>query len=543
MLDWKNVVRGKLGAMALDAEKREEIIEELAQQLEAAYQDELAKGADRFEALRRSMAQFRDWETLRAGIFRSINGTQMPVWEQSGVFAPRRPVVWIALAIAAGFLVLPSFRKALHMLSFLREPTAWDERAFSEAALQKIERSGDQQRYARSLAYVALYNPDRDQAAAAARKAIALDPQLTWISAHISSACCGTPIADASAWIDRLKAWDPDNAYSHLLDAETPVPRRMDDPVGRLFPVRKALAADPHYRVEMDKAFSARRMDSYVARQFALARAVLLDRGSDYPDSLLLASQSVHLPNLWMLKMYADYLVLDVGAGEESAGRVENALATYRTVAQFGQKMADADTTVEQMISAQIRKEALQKTIALLHREHRDADATDAELARAATLNEEKKSRLEFTSDPIAYRSGQLIMISGTLALLLAALTAAWLVSVAILRRWPNLSRRVNGIASRLGWSPLALSISCVALFLSFLPYAKSIRDYSAPRELVAAFNGVYEGFYSLQLDPILGVWIDHLFWPVVVGAAIAVLGIGFLSWASARRPTSGLPE
>jgi hypothetical protein len=545
VLDWKSIVREKLGPVAADPGKREEIIEELAQQLEAAYQDELAKGADKFEAVRRSLAQFRDWETLHSDIFQSVNGRQLPIWEQRGVFAPRRPLVWVTLAIAAGFLLLPSFRKALHMLSFLRQPSAWDEWAFSDAALQKIQRSGDQQKYARALAYVALHNPVQNQAAAAAEKAIAVDPQLTWISAHIVSACCGTPIPNASAWIDRLKAWDPDNAYPHLLAAQASVhverSARWSLAVSDTTKLRKTLAADSHWRTEMEKTLSAPRMDSYVARQFALDRGALLDQGLDYPDNLLLASASVHLPDLAMLKMYVDYLVIDLGGAEDKAGRVESALAIYRSVAQFGQKMADADTTVEQMFSALIRQEALQHTIALLHREHKDTDA-DAELALAATLNEEKKSRLEFTSEPIAFRSGQLILISALLALLLSVLTAAWLICVAILRPWPSL-HRLNGAASRLGWTPAALSICCLALFLSFLPYAKSIRDYSAPRQLVASFNGIYQGFHSLGPSYISDVWIDRLFWPVIWCLAIVVLGIVALSWASFRRPPTRLTE
>jgi tetratricopeptide (TPR) repeat protein len=547
VFDWKAVVRERLGPLALDPERQEEVVEELAQQLDSAYRDELAKSADKFVAVRRSMAQFSDWEKLRNEVFNSVKGSRMPVWEQRGMFAPRRWLVWVSLAFSISFLLLPSFRKALHMLSFLRDPDVWNEQAFSDAALQKVERSGDQQKYARSLAYVALYSPDRDRAAAAARKAIALNPQLTWISAHVSRACCGTTTTDAREWIDQLKLWDPDNAYTHLLDAETSVHAewitkwaKISQPNGEL---RRALAADPHHRAEMDRAFSAGRMDSYVARQFALDCAVLLDRGWDYPDTLLLASQSVDLPDLGMLKMHADYLVFDLGPLEESAGRPEKALAIYNKVAQFGQKMADADTTLEQMISSQLRKEALQKKFALLRREHRDAEASDAEMALATTLNEEKKGRLEFTSEPVAYRSGQIILVSGVFALLLSILAAVWLISVVILRRWHNLSGRVNGIASRLGWSPAALSVSCLALFLSFLPYAKSIQDYSAPRELVATFNGIYLGFQSLRPNYILDVWIDHMFWPVIWCLAIVVVGIVVLAWTSWRRPPTRLAE
>jgi hypothetical protein len=73
----------------------------------------------------------------------------------------------------------------------------------------------------------------------------------------------------------------------------------------------------------MEKAFSAPRIDCYTARQFLLERDVLLERGMDYPDKLLIASATVQLPDIGMLEMYADYLVLDEANAEERAGHVD----------------------------------------------------------------------------------------------------------------------------------------------------------------------------------------------------------------------------
>jgi hypothetical protein len=43
---------------------------------------------------------------------------------------------------------------------------------------------------------------------------------------------------------------------------------------------------------------------------------------------------------------------------------------------------------------------------------------------------------------------------------------------------------------------------------------------------------------------PILdGVWLDHVFWPVVCCLAVVVLGIVVLSWTSFRRPPTRLTE
>ncbi len=88
MPDWEKIVREKLGSLPLNGGRHEEVIDELAQQLEFAYEEAIANGVSESEAMRQSLAQFTDWEKLRGEVFRSVEGTQLPIWEQNGVFAP-----------------------------------------------------------------------------------------------------------------------------------------------------------------------------------------------------------------------------------------------------------------------------------------------------------------------------------------------------------------------------------------------------------------------------------------------------------------------
>ena len=220
MPDWEKIVREKLGNLPLKDRGQEEVNDELAQQLESAYEEAIANGASESEAKRRSLAQFSDWEKLRSEVFRSVEGTQLPIWEQNGIFSPRRLPVWITLALTLALLAAPAFRQVLAMIPVPGSNlTAWSSRAFSERALRSIEQSGDKQKYARTLAFVALHCPDDLQAMDAAEKAVALDPQLTWISAHVSHATYLVPGYDPHPWIERLKSWDPQNAFPYLLEA------------------------------------------------------------------------------------------------------------------------------------------------------------------------------------------------------------------------------------------------------------------------------------------------------------------------------------
>jgi hypothetical protein len=545
MLDWNMIVREKLGSLPLAGSRQDEIIEELSQQLEAAYEEELARGAGHVEAMRRSLLQFQDWERLRQDVFESVGGTDLPVWELNSVRSPRRLPVWIALAVSLAFLAAPSFRKALQILPLANHWDAWSYSAFSEPALKEIEKSGDKQKYARTLAYIALHSPDARQQVVAAEKAVALDPQLTWISAHLAHTNYLAPGYDPAPWINRLKAWDPGNGYVFLLEAGAAVQRDWESRWGKLNSLngelRRALAAEPRWRVPMEKAFSAPHVDLYTRRQFLLDREVLLDRGLDRPDKLFAASADAAFPQFISLQMYADHLVLDVAATEEAAGHLENALSIYQNVVSFAYKLQSGPTLLEHMISAKILDEAQQKMGPLLRREGRASDADAVESALASSRAEESRYvenfRNRFAPRSPALRSGQIVIISGLLFFLCAIATAVWLVGIAFLRAKPNLSPAMNWTASSLGWAPLLLPLFCVTLFLSFFPYSKSIAGYSTAQELFESVGTFLIGVSTLDRVPSLNIWISHMFWPLIGSVAVALLGTAlFARVARAHR-------
>ena len=71
MPDWKEFVREHLPSLQLDPVRENEIVEELAQQLEQEYSEAQARGATRAEAEQRAMAQFTDWDSLAKDIDRA----------------------------------------------------------------------------------------------------------------------------------------------------------------------------------------------------------------------------------------------------------------------------------------------------------------------------------------------------------------------------------------------------------------------------------------------------------------------------------------
>ena len=71
MPDWKHYVRNNLPPLALGPERELEMVDEMAQHLEAVYEDALADGASEQDALNRAKAHIKDWQLLESELIRS----------------------------------------------------------------------------------------------------------------------------------------------------------------------------------------------------------------------------------------------------------------------------------------------------------------------------------------------------------------------------------------------------------------------------------------------------------------------------------------
>ena len=544
MPDWKKIVREKLGRLPLNNGRKEEVIDELAQQLESAYEEAIASGASEPEALRRSLAQFSDWEKLRTEVFHSVEGTQLPLWEQNGIFAPRRVTVWIALALTLILLAVPAFRQALVVFPVPGSyPTAWNSRAFSERALHRLEQSDDKQKYARALAFVALHSPDDLQAVRAADKAIALDPQFTWISARISHATYLIPGYDPHPWIERLKAWDPQNAFPYLLEASANIhgdwEKRWAKYNAATPALREALAAEPAWRIPMDKAFAAPRVDLYWAQQFDLDRQVLQEQGLDRPDMLIAAAWSQQIPELLAIKIYEDIQLKDIGENAEDAGHTQEALAADWTMARFGERLhSDSSDDIVQIFSVMLRRDAYKCMIPLLRREGRDGEATTVEAALAALPSwgpgyGRRREALEAS----VRRSARMVQLAGLLFFVFVIAALVWLLSAMVLRWRPSLNRGLNRAASALSFTPLALFFAGLLLLVAYYPFAQPIGQFASQEELIRGYAPFFATLFNfLGFGVITDVWIARMFWPAIWCAVVALAGALSLWWIAHRQ-------
>jgi putative ABC transport system permease protein len=87
MPDWKQYVRSHLPPLRLSGAREQEVIEELALQLEGGYNAARAQGASEKEAAARAAAQFPDW----AAVAREIESAEQPITTQ---IRARTPESW-----------------------------------------------------------------------------------------------------------------------------------------------------------------------------------------------------------------------------------------------------------------------------------------------------------------------------------------------------------------------------------------------------------------------------------------------------------------
>ena len=400
-----------------------------------------------------------------------------------------------------------------------------------------MEQSGDKRKYARALAFVALHSRKADEFEAmhVAERAIALDPQLTWISAKISHRTYRIPGYDPHPWIERLKAWDPQNGFPYLLEADANVHwwEPPWTPSGATGPgLGPVLAAEPSWRIPMEKAFAAPRLDFYSAQQFALDRQVLQEQGLDRPDILTVSVWSQPMPDLVAMNFYVDILLRDVGEKAEKSGRIDDALAAYETVARFGERLQSVSAYDWQWLCAtRYRKDAYEKMSSLIERQGRTVPSAALESTLAA-FSEAGKKRPPSVSHAVADRSGHIVQLSGSLVFLLSVATVAWLIALGVLRWKPNLSTGLNRLASILSPVPALLLLSSLALFLAYYPYARSIAEYASLEELQEGFGPFFMGVYGFpDLGGITDIWLPRMLAPSVWCAAVAVAGACVLAW------------
>jgi len=537
MRDFTAIVRRNLGLLPLAPEREAEIVTELAEQLEDAYGDALGRGLPKARALTEALEQFGDWGKVRRAILSAEMGENI-MWPQPSAVSRRGG--WAALACVALLCVVPSYRQALRAA-----PEAWSlsRQPLSEETLRGVAERGMRDHDAALVAFAALHLRDLPEASRYAEQAVAMDPKLTWIAVRFANPVDSNPTI-SNPWMERLAAWDPDNAVPHLFAAELLYARSSAD--GSLDDAAALrLANTTGWGEKMRAAFAATRFDNYAQRRFELDRSVLRRLGESETDALLWYASGLGYVNLSEVSAYAGLITREFGPGAEQAGHFAKAADLYWSVARFGERVENgASWEWERVIAANLEASAYASLAGLADRNGKKDEAAALTLLseRAGRASSETRAawgEANRTRWALAERPAMLAWVASGFLLISAIACLAWAALLGFRREDRVLGGWLGGVALGLSYAPIILLASAAVMYAAMLPYLRSAEEFATGRELANTLAPFWFSF-RVGLDPLgLGDWrvyVQHLLIPGLFSLAVLITGIAALRWMARHR-------
>ncbi len=374
-----------------------------------------------------------------------------------------------------------------------------------KALAEEAARRGD----SKFVAFAALNLPVKEAKAEVLRladKAVEADRGLTWIYYPLASRLWEEEGGwehvprDTQEFIrgraDRLQASDPDNAVPHLARLQLIQASR-----GKDWPVWKESSSDPAYlnalaketewRKEMEAVFASPRYDSYASRRFDLYRYVLRERGWDHPAVVAPVLGDERVLNLEWLRIYTEFLVLKLGADAEAAGQFNQAFVYYWEAAQFASRVRlQAQDFTESLIAQTCQLIAYRRLAPALRMVGRKQEAEMLKYAEKQ-MGEDWKREAVYLKRTTNYEWSVLLVNSS--AGLVAVFSLITLISVVYVNaklwiRKEKKGRLFKVLSATENYAPILLFLSCLALYLSFVPFGRDYTHYMTTKETFASF-------------------------------------------------------
>ena len=407
------------------------------------------------------------------------------------------------------------------------------------------------------MAFAAVNIPDGTEALRLADQAVGLSPQLTWIYALVySKVRWQRPdlAARREEIIHRLEAWDPDNATPYLLEASEIAGSR-----GAAFPAFfqfDRLASESAWCAAMAKAFAAPRYDSYFPRWFDLSRAWLREHGRATPNSLIYESLTAGggFGAVGQASSYADVLDKELGKKAEQAGRTNEALADYWSVAHMGERLqVQGSGSWEQTLGGKTRIDAYERLVPLL----RSAGRAEEAATLSNTMSQLRRQQDVYRGKD-AFALSTNLMWTGLLVrdfgrLLTVSVLALLLSVLYLLEQWarPGTRLRLYRLAVvGVHYLPAVLFLACLGFYLGYYPYAANFHHYMAATGEVRDVEPLLWNVLPSGISPLgnSSAALGSPFWPyaayALAGLVVAVLvGIPWRRRASLRKERTGPTE
>jgi hypothetical protein len=412
----------------------------------------------------------------------------------------------VVLAVAVGFMVTPSFHEGMALagnsvigrsedfgwtwpLLFQRSGVAAQLSPATERRLDQLRQEGEQHRDGKLLAYVALVDRRREVVQEAAERAVALDPQWTWVYYFVVQRFPKLPTAPRM--IAALHRWDSDNAVVYLAEAD-----RLAQLRWRPFSHGEIPAAVEEPWAATARAFDASKYDSYLRQQFHLKVELARQRGVGntplFASSVLGGSLFTPPPGI-AAPLYADFVLRQAASPAE-------ATAQARRVATFGERMMTGYSDRERQLGQEIALKGYEKLDTLTS----GAEQTfvTARIAQLHSLDYNFGASGPTEIVAFAFRSNALLLMVCFSFMLVAAVGMLGAGAVFVLARGKASPRMV-----RLLWTAAGVMlVSCAAGYFASRPYADVLTRILSPSASVKEAPALWAFHTFPLLNPFVTV-------------------------------------
>jgi hypothetical protein len=366
--------------------------------------------------------------------------------------------------------------------------------------LKRVAAQAETEKDARELAFVALSDPDSEQADHFADRAVELDSNLAWI--YASRGRQGVNLLENARRLRQLKSADPENAYVYLASARAEAEPRIEKFIanhGATDRFGKVLVSDTEWMKEMDEAFRAPRYDNYFRRHEQLAREGWKNAPNLSPGLIAIGLWSHGIQNVAEIRTYAD-LRVSQALQAASVGKAADAEAILREITAFGRGMAAADGgPLDRAVGFGLMDRGLEESAKLYRTEGRVDEAKEIE----AQLGEVRAEAKAQTRSYIAWRSDltsafrwKAIAIQGS-AIFALVLAMAVAISLLVLEAGAAFRWKMSGVgrwmACRVAdYGPVLFLVTSVLFLASFRPIARAFEQYRSTEHSIDEGLGLF---------------------------------------------------
>ncbi len=481
---------------------------------------------------------------MKAWWNRAIYGWKDGETEPSTVRTPGPVAFAIAVIAIVAFFALPSVHGGLRAV--LQSWPPYNNSNLTD--FQSMTREAEANRDAKTLAFLFTRTPydEVEEGARLADEAIAIEPSLTWILYRgVGGFYTFREVTQQHGWIQKLEAYDPDNATPYLLEAgvrEYEIHRqyRQSNGAAAVAP-KEVVANDPAWRGAMAKAFAAPNYDSYYDRAMALQQAELKAHNLTDPKDVTYSVYNTYLSGIWETQAYSQLLLREAKEAQRK-GDTQAAIRLGWTVVNFAQRARDNS---HGPLMRSIAEGVLMPAYELL--QPLEAGVRHTEVAKLLAIEKEDLKRRQsegiIERTPYWFRplnSTSLAIHSAGLGIILFG--GALVLSVLILlmgRFAPGLrAGRLYRWACNCGrFAPAVFAAAVVLMAAVYAPYLDDVKDFFSGVKDTATLEGITSmgnAIYDLP-SRFFRAMSAGGFWEVLLAVAI-IAGVLFLS-RSAFRP------